>query len=243
MYYIWIIIFWLLTGCSYQQHPEAAANSPEFSAVYKQRPASRDGIGKVYLGREIAGVMNPQGASWLDRPGRDVEELPDRVLEQLGLIPSDVVADIGAGSGYFTFRLSRLVPDGKVLAVDVQPEMLEIIKRKKAAADAGNVIPILGSITDPNLPESGVDVVLMVDAYHEFSHPREMMIGIMRALKPGGRVFLIEYRGEDPRVTKSPLHKMTQAQAIKEMSAIGLSWRKTLDFLPEQHFMVFEKPF
>ena len=135
------------------------------------------------------------------------------------------------------------MPEGKVLAVDIQPKMLEILNRKKEVADARNVIPILGSTTDPNLPESGVDVVLIVDAYHEFSHPREMMIGIMRALKPGGRVFLIEYRGEDPRVTKPPLHKMTQTQAIKEMSAIGLRWRQTLDFLPEQHFMVFEKPF
>jgi ubiquinone/menaquinone biosynthesis C-methylase UbiE len=243
MGYIWIMIFLLLTGCSNQQQTQAAGNSPDFSATYKQRSASRDGIGKVYLGREIARVMDPQNARWLDRTSRDVEELPDRVIEQLALKPSDVVADIGAGSGYFTFRLYPLVPEGKVLAVEIQPEMLEIIKRKKVAANARNVIPVLGGISDPNLPESGVDVVLMVDAYHEFSHPREMMIGIMRALKPSGRVFLIEYRGEDPRVTNPPLHKMTQAQAIKEMTAIGLSWRETLDFLPEQHFMVFEKPF
>lgn len=243
MGYIWIMIILLLTGCSNQQQTQAVGSSPDFSAIYQQRSASRNGIGKVYLGREIARVMDPQNARWLDRSSRKVEEMPDRVIERLELNPSDVVADIGAGSGYFTFRLYPLVPEGKVLAVDIQPEMLEIIKKKKTAADARNVIPILGSITDPNLPESGVDIVLIVDAYHEFSHPREMMIGIMRGLKPGGRVFLIEYRGEDSGLNKPPLHKMTQVQAIKEMSAIGLNWRRTLDFLPEQHFMVFEKPF
>jgi ubiquinone/menaquinone biosynthesis C-methylase UbiE len=120
--------------------------------------------------------------------------------------------------------------------------MLEIIKKKKQKAHAGNVIPILGSITNPNLPEEGVDVVLMVDAYHEFSNPKEMMENIVRALRPGGHLFLIEYRGEDASVAKSPLHKMTTKQARKEMKAVGLNWLRTENFLPEQHFMIFEKP-
>jgi ubiquinone/menaquinone biosynthesis C-methylase UbiE len=211
-------------------------------AVYEQTKPSRDGIGKVYMGREISQVMGHRGAAWLERSSRAREELPDILVSQLGLARDAVVADIGAGTGYFTFRLSRVVPDGQVLAVDIQPEMLAILRARSADLGIENVTPVQGYVDDPELPESGVDAVLMVDAYHEFSHPREMMLGIYTGLRSGGRVFLIEYRGEDKALPIKPLHKMTQAQAQREMSAVGLVWEETIDVLPTQHLMVFRKP-
>ncbi len=209
--------------------------------IYSYGPASRDGIGKFYMGREISHVMGYRGMEWLERPEREISEMPEQVVAALDLRPDDVVADIGAGSGYFTFRISPRVPDGRVLAVDVQPEMLAVIEERAEELGMSNVVPVAGTETSPNLPESSVDLALMVDAYHEFSYPHEMMKGLVRALKPGGRVALVEYRGEDPTVPIKELHKMTQAQARREMGVVGLSWRETLDFLPRQHLMIFEK--
>lgn len=217
-------------------------NSTAFSEIYEQRSfPSPDGIGKMYLGREIAQVMGHQGASWLERSSRMQEERPGLVVNGLGLQPTDVVADIGAGTGYFSFRLAPLIPQGKVLAVDIQPEMLEILNALKREKQIANVEPVLGSNTDPHLPAESVDLALMVDAYHEFDHPYEMMTAIVRTLKPGGRVALVEYRGENPFVTIKRLHKMTQKQVRKEMQAVGLTWQGTQDLLPQQHLMIFSK--
>ncbi len=199
------------------------------------------GIGKVYMGREIAQFMSHTGADWLERPSREITEQPSQVLAAMKIKPTDTVADIGAGSGYFSFRLSPLVLQGKVLAEDIQPEMLAIIESRKKALNAPNVHTILGTIKDPKLPANSVDVVLLVDAYHEFSYPQEMMQGVVKGLKPGGRLILIEYRGEDPLVPIYPAHKMTQDQARKEMAAAGLTWRETQETLPQQHLMIFEK--
>ena len=168
--------------------------------------------------------------------------MPDRVVGALDLSPSDVVADIGAGTGYFTFRLARKVPRGRVLAVDIQPEMLELIRARAERSGADHVETVLGTPRDPNLPGGTVDLALMVDAYHEFSHPREMMEHIVEALEPGGRVVLVEYRGEDPTLPVGRLHRMTEDQARREMEAVGLRWRETKDILPQQHLMIFEKP-
>lgn len=209
--------------------------------VYRYEVASRHGIGKFYMDREIAQVMGHRGWRWLERPERAAEERPDLVLARLDLAPDAVVADIGAGSGYYTFRLNELVPDGEVLAVDIQEEMLDLIRERAASEGIDNVSPVLGTITEPNLPENGVDAVLMVDAYHEFSHPAEMVAGIRRGLRPGGRVYLLEFRAEDPRVPILPLHKMTEAQARREMEAGGLRWVETLNDLPWQHLIIFEK--
>ncbi|HQR33900.1 MAG TPA: class I SAM-dependent methyltransferase [Blastocatellia bacterium] len=211
--------------------------------IYETR-ANHDpnGIGKFYMGREIAHVMGHQGADWLERADREQTELPSDVVKQMNLKPTDVVADIGAGTGYFTFRIAPLVKQGKVLAVDIQPEMLSIIEERKKRFKADNVTGILSTETDTKLPAASVDVVLFVDAYHEFSYPREMMESIVKGLKPGGRVVQIEYRGEDPNVPIKRVHKMTVAQAKKEMAAVGLVWKETKDFLPQQHFLVFEKP-
>jgi ubiquinone/menaquinone biosynthesis C-methylase UbiE len=210
--------------------------------VYQTTEPSSDGIGKLYMGREIAQVMGHLGAGWLERAAREREEQPRKAIELMELRPTDTVADIGAGTGYFSFRIAEKVPKGKVLATDIQPEMLAIIANTAKKRDVANVEPILGTVEDPKLPDAAVDVVLMVDSYHEFDHPREMMLAIVKALRPGGRVIDLEYRGEDPNVNIKPHHKMTQAQAKKEMEAVGLKWVKTLDDLPQQHMMIFQKP-
>jgi len=167
--------------------------------------------------------------------------MPDEVVANMGLDPDHVVADIGAGSGYFSFRIARLVPEGKVLAVDIQPEMLQLIKAQMAEDGVSNIEGVLGQVDDPNLPPGSIDAAIMVDAYHEFSHPFEMINGIFQALRPGGRIFLLEYRGEDASVPIRPLHKMTEEQVVREMSVFGLEWTDTLDFLPWQHMMIFTK--
>jgi ubiquinone/menaquinone biosynthesis C-methylase UbiE len=170
-----------------------------------------------------------------------VAELPNRVVQALELRPDDTVADIGAGTGYFTFRLAGQVPQGQVLAVDIESAMLDTIRHHMADHQVANVVPIRGTETNPNLPAAAVDVALLVVSYHEFSHPHEMMEGIVAALKPGGRLVLVEYRGEDTTLPVPPLRRMTEAQARKEMEAVGLRWRETRPILPQQHFMVFEK--
>jgi|TARA_B100001093_G_scaffold470833_1_gene492605 ubiquinone/menaquinone biosynthesis C-methylase UbiE len=193
------------------------------------------------MGREISFVMGHQAAGWLNRPGRIKEEMPDDVVANMNLKPNEVVADIGAGSGYFSFRIAKLVPQGRVLSVDIQQEMLDIIELRKEEDGVKNITGILGEIDNPRLEIESIDAAIMVDAYHEFSHPFEMINGIYNALRPGGRIFLLEYRGEDETVPIRPLHKMTQKQVIKEMEIFGLQWTETLDFLPWQHMMVFTK--
>lgn len=212
------------------------------STVYTYRSPSADGTGKVYMGREIAKTLDHSKAYWLERPEREKKELPDLVVENMELGPTDTVADIGAGSGYFTFRISPFLTQGAVFAVDIQPEMLALIESRKEERGAVNVFTIVGTATDPQLLDTAVHKVLMVDAYHEFSHPREMMEAIVRDLKPGGLVYLIEYREEDPNLPRKALHQMTELQARKEMEAVGLRWIETRDFLSQQHFMVFQKP-
>ncbi|MEM6513815.1 MAG: class I SAM-dependent methyltransferase [Pseudomonadota bacterium] len=215
---------------------------PVEAGPYTQTPPNRDGIGKIYMGREISHVMGHLGAAWLERSERLREERTDLLINALPLEADDVIADIGAGTGYFSFPMARRVPEGRVLAVDIQQEMLDIIEDRKARGEPANVEPVLGTIKDPNLPAESVDLVLIVDAYHEFSHPLEMGEAMVRGLKPGGLMVLIEYRAEDPFVPIKRLHKMSEAQARKEMEAIGLRWLRTEGFLPQQHFLVFEKP-
>lgn len=208
---------------------------------YRYGRATRDGIGKFYMGREISHVMGHRAAGWLERPGRESEERTDLVVDNLPVAPDSVVADIGAGSGYFTFPVSRRVPEGKVLAVDIQPEMLALVEARREQAGADNVETVLGDETDPNLAPDSVDVAFIVDAYHEFSHPYEMGRAIAAALKPGGRLVLVEYRAEDRSVPIKPLHKMSEAQVVREMATIGLELERNGDFLPQQHFLVFRR--
>ena len=204
------------------------------------QPHNPDGIGKVYMGREIAQVMGHESAYWLERPERIAEEQPDQLVAQLGLRRGEIVADIGAGTGYVSRRLALSVgPAGKVLAVDVQPGMIAQLKDLGARLGLTNIVPVLGDAIDPQLPAASVDLALLVDVYHEFSFPWEMMQGICRALKPGGRLALVEYRAEDPAVPIKPLHKMTVEQVKREMSVLPLDWIQTIEVLPRQHIIVF----
>ncbi len=231
-----ILSLWLL-------NPTLSPIAVTPGATYQQKAVhSPDGIGKFYQGREIAKVMGHTGASWLERPSREAEEQPSKIINAIDLKPNDVVADIGAGTGYLSFRIASLIPKGKVFAVDIQPEMLDIIKFLKKDKNISNVETILATVNNPNLPLESVDLAIMVDAYHEFEYPLEVMQGIVSALKPGGRVVLVEYRGENPFVMIKALHKMSQKQVKKEMQAVGLLHRETKNLLPQQHLMVFEKP-
>lgn len=210
---------------------------------YEQKQASRDGTGKIYMGREISQVMGHAAIHWLERPEREAEEAASRVMNGLAReLKSDaVIVDVGSGSGYYAFKLANLVPQGKVIGVDIQQEMVDYLVQKAKRLGVSNVDSNLGKINSVQLPASSVDAAIMVDAYHEFSHPNEMMQSIVYALKPGGRIYLLEYRAEDPEVPIKPLHKMTEAQAVKEMQAVGLKHLKTEGYLPWQHFMVFVK--
>jgi SAM-dependent methyltransferase len=229
-----------LSAITWTYNPQAQADST--NSYYQEKSIhNRDGIGKFYMGREIAQVMGHQAMFWLERPTRETEERPSQVVEALALEPTDTVADLGAGTGYLSFRLAKLVPEGKVLAVDIQPEMLDYVEFIKKENKIGNVETVLGDATNPHLPDNSVDLAIMVDAYHEFEYPREMMEGLVKSLKPKGRVVLLEYRQENPLIPIKALHKMSQRQVKKEMNAVNLTWQETKDFLPQQHLMVFAK--
>ena len=214
------------------------AGAQRYAAV----SASPDGIGKVFLGREIAQVMGFHGASWLERPERMSEERPDLVLAALELEPGMSVADIGAGSGYYSWRMAeRVGAGGTVYAVDVQAEMIALLREQMSKRGANNVKAVLGTATDPRLPAASLDLAVMVDVYHEFEYPYEMLSAIVRALKPGGRLAFVEYRAGDPAVPIKPLHTMTEAQVRREAALHPLEWQKTDAKLPWQNVIVFRR--
>ena len=239
------ILLVAVAGASLQaDNQKSDVPAPESTLTYYEFRAEhdRDGIGKFYFDREIAHVMGHLGARWLERSAREIEEAPSKLIASLQLKPGMTVADIGAGSGYFTRRLARAVgPEGVVYAVDIQPEMLQILGTKMAKAGLSNYRPVLGKLKDPSLPPASIDVALMVDVYHEFEFPHEMMAAIRKALKPDGRVVFVEYRGELDWVPIKPLHKMTQAQVKREAAAQGFKWIETIDVLPRQHIVIFGK--
>ncbi len=224
--------FQLLAAC----HPALGQDS-----TYTYDTPSRDGSGKWYMGREISQIMGFHGMAWLERPGRAEEENTDLAIENLPLTPNSVVADIGAGSGFYTFRIAEKVPDGKVYAVEIQKEAIDYLQNKADKLHMDQVIPVYGTEKSPNLPDSSLDLILMVDVYHELAFPQEMLQSMRKALKSDGKLVLIEYRGEDPKVAIKPLHKMTVNQVRKELSANGFELVKNGQFLNIQHFLVFGK--
>ena len=217
----------------------AQQNNLDLKYTYKR--GDFNGIGKWYLGREIAYVMGYQGINWLERSEREKEENVSRLIKNMGININDIIADVGAGSGYHAFKMAPLAEKGLIYAVDIQPEMLDVIEKKKRSTKILNIETILGSEKSINLPKNSVDKILMVDVYHEFSYPIEMIESIKNALKPEGQLFLIEYRGEDSAVPIKKIHKMTEKQSVLEMEAAGLKLKGNIDNLPWQHCMVFEK--
>lgn len=220
----------------------ARADDPKSRYEYRE-DHDPNGIGKFYMGREIAHVMGYQAAGWLERPEREKEEEPAKLLKALELRPGMVVADVGAGSGFHTFRMAPVVgPKGKVLAVDVQPQMIKLLEDRAKKEKVANVEPVKSAETDPKLPAGGVDLALMVDVYHEFSHPYEMTEKLVAALKPGGRLVFVEFRLEDPKVPIKLVHKMSERQVLKEMGEFPeMVHTKTVGTLPWQHIIVFTK--
>ena len=224
--------------------PAAAAAEVEAPRYEWREEHDPNGIGKFYMGREIAHVMGFAGAPWLDRPEREKEEQLAKLIEALDLKPGMVVADIGAGTGRISVMMAKEVgPDGKVIAVDIQEEMLSVLDKKLKQMKVTNVVPKLGTVKSPELEPSSVDLAVFVDVYHELAFPYEMMLSLSKALKPGGCVAFVEYRKEDPKVPIKLVHKMTQAQVKREMShpEFGLKWKETIDVLPWQHIVVFER--
>lgn len=226
-----IVLLLLVAGCTRSTPSGAPAPPPT--------PEERDPPG-THLGRVLARPIGPGGISWLDREGRERVQKPEHVLDVLGVGPGQVVADVGCGSGYFTVRMAKRVgPSGKVYATDVQEEMLASLAKKIRAEKLSNVVPILASEEDARLPKAAFDLVLMVDVYHELQKPAAMLAQIRAALKPSGRLALVEYRGEDPKVEIKPDHKMTLDQIKRELGASGFTYAENDESLPEQHIVTF----
>ncbi|MEY3458680.1 MAG: putative methyltransferase YcgJ [Planctomycetota bacterium] len=234
-------------------HSVAAADEPSVGTPGQNPAPARyetrkehdpNGIGKFYMGREIAHVMGFAGAQWLERSEREEEERLTLLIRSLRLKPGQVVADIGAGSGVISIQMAeRVLPGGKVMAVDVQQEMLDRLKTWCREYGVENVEPVRGSERKTNLKPASVDLAIMVDVYHEFEYPWEMLMDISRALRPGGRVVFVEYRKEDPAVPIKEVHKMSQTQVRleAEQPEFGLTWLETIHILPRQHVIVFQK--
>lgn len=215
------------------------------TAAWAQDPAGDETIPpplEVYKGRRIATTMHYLGAPWLIRENRENEERCSLMLASLGVKQGMTICDMGCGNGFYSVQLARLVgPEGKVLGVDIQPEMLEMLKERAAEAKVDNIEPILGTLVDPKLPAGQVDLILCVDVYHEFSHPEHMLAAMRQSLAPEGLVVLVEFRAEDPEVPIKPLHKMSKAQILKELIPNGFKLVREFDGLPWQHMMFFAR--
>jgi ubiquinone/menaquinone biosynthesis C-methylase UbiE len=236
-------LWFLLIHAGWLALRAADPSQPTPPPAYEYRPGSFDGTGKWFLDREIAHFMSHQGAPWLEREERETEEAPNRLVSALGLKPGNQVGDVGAGSGYLTWRMARVVgPTGKIYANDIQPEMIAFLRTNLLVRGITNVVPVLGTTTDPRLPDNTLDLILLVDVYHECDHPWEMTRRMTDALKPGGRLVFVEYRGEERWIPIKPLHKMTAAQVRKEMALHPrLSFVENLTNLPRQHVLIFQK--
>lgn len=232
-----LFLLWCVSACASCQ----AQKDKTASEVYTTKEPHPDGTGKVYMGREIAGIMGAGGGRWLERNTRQEEENVAMAIENMALRPQSVVADIGAGTGYYTFRIAPRVPDGKVYAVEVQEAFIAALKDRKKELGLTNVEVVKGGSQGISLPDASLDLAIMVDVYHELEYPQEMLQAIHRALKPDGKLLLLEYRAEDPAIPIKELHKLGVKQANKELSANGFRLYRQQDFLPIQHFLLYEK--
>ena len=228
--------------------PTKPSNSPAAANAAVTNPAAAaPAVAEVippaldsYLGREIAQTMHFSGAPWLIRENREDEERCSIMLGQLGVKPGMTVCDMGCGNGFYSLQLAKMVgPKGRVLCVDIQPEMLRLLERRAVDQGIDNLVPILGAVHDPRLPKASVDLILLVDVYHEFSHPEQMLQGMRASLKPDGVIALLEYRAEDPNVPIKPLHKMSKKQILKEFTPNGFRLVREFNRLPWQHMMFF----
>lgn len=231
---IFFLLFILIsTSCILSQEKD------QQKEIYTYKKGNYNGIGKWYLGREIAYVMGYEGIDWLERSSREKEEETSKLIKNMDIKPTDFIADIGAGSGYHVFKMAPTANKGKVYAVDIQPEMLQAIVLNSNFEKLKNIEVIQGDSTSVNLPENKFDKVLMVDVYHEFNFPKEMILSIKKSLKKNGKIYLIEYRMEDNTVPIKTIHKMSEKQAVIEMKAAGFKLEKNINNLPWQHCMVF----
>jgi len=237
-YYYFILLLLLVSACDTGR---VKTRQQTVTTTYTTKTPHPDGIGKVYWGRDIASVMSAAGGAWLERDTRQKEENAALAISKLSLQPNSVVADIGAGTGYYSFRIAPIVPQGRVYAVEVQDEFIAALEARKKELGLTNVEVIKGTSQSPNLPAASVDLAIMVDVYHELEYPQEMLQAIYKALKPTGKLLLLEYRAEDPAIPIKELHKMSVAQANKELSANGFKLYRKEDFLPIQHFLLYDK--
>ncbi|WP_187263948.1 class I SAM-dependent methyltransferase [Pontibacter beigongshangensis] len=222
------------SGCQAQVEQKA-------TATYTTKAPGSGGTGKVYMGREIARVIGTGGANWLDRSTRLKEENSLQAINSMMLTPESVVADIGAGTGFYTFKVAKKIPRGKIYAVELQDGFVSELKKRSKEQGLGHVEVVKSGPTSIQVPDASLDLAFMVDVYHELEYPQEMLQAIHRALKPTGKLLLLEYRAEDPKVMIRELHKMTAEQVTKELEANGFRLYKREDFLPIQHFLMFEK--
>lgn len=220
---------------------QAQSTADEQDSVYTYQSPSPGGIGKFYMGREIAGIMDFSGKDWLERQSRAQEENTDLAIENLPISTGSIVADIGAGSGFYTFRIAPKVALGKVYAVEIQEDAIRFLENRSKELGYDHVIPVQGGEKSPNLPDNSIDLAIMVDVYHELEYPVEMLASIKQSLKPRGKLLLIEYRGEDTEIRVRALHKMTVVQVEKELAANGFKLVQNGQFMNIQHFLVFEK--
>jgi precorrin-6B methylase 2 len=217
------------------------STKPQRDEIYARKTPSAGGTGKIYFGREIAQIMSFDGSAWLERNSRAVEENSNLAVAKLPLNDNSVVADIGAGTGYYTFKIYNKVAKGKIYAVEIQDDAVNYLKNKAGQLNAENVIIIKGKERSPELPENSIDLAMMVDVYHELNYPHEMLQAIKRSLKPNGKLLLLEYKAEDPKIEIKPLHKMSVKQVNKELKANGFRLVQDGEFLPIQHFLLYEK--
>jgi len=236
-YLIALLLSFCLGVCNSCQ----AQQEQVITSGYSTKEPSSGGTGKVYMGREIAAIMTSTGGAWLDRDTRLEEENSLLAIENMPLRPNSVVADIGAGTGFYTFRVAPKVPQGKVYAVEVQDRFVSLLKERQQKLGIANVEVVKGGNQTLNIPDNSLDLAFMVDVYHELEYPQEMLQAIRKALKPGGKLLLLEYKAEDPDVSIRELHKMTAEQVKKELTANGFRLSRQENFLPIQHFLLFEK--